>query len=145
MKAFVAVIASLAASAKGEAQIFANGVYGYAGYPGYAYNGLTYAAPATVAAAPVATVAAAAHHAVAAPALAYAHHPYAVVNPSCCRHLRRCPSCRLPRLRRRCPRLHLWRIHLWRIPHPRRLGQALNWQSRIPGLMTNYSCGFLFE
>merc|ERR1712045_1062266 len=79
MKAFVAVIASLAASAKGEAQIFANGVYGYAGYPGYAYNGLTYAAPATVAAAPaVATVA---HHAVAAPALAYAHHPYAVVNP----------------------------------------------------------------
>merc|ERR1712242_361335 len=82
MKAFVAVIASLAASAKGEAQIFANGyangVYGYAGYPGYAYNGLTYAAPATVAAAPVATFA---HHAVAAPALAYAHHPYAVVNP----------------------------------------------------------------
>merc|ERR1712045_703840 len=78
MKAFVAVIASLAASAKGEAQIFANGVYGYAGYPGYAYNGLTYAAPATVAAAPVTTVAAAAPvatfapHAVATPALAYA-------------------------------------------------------------------------
>merc|ERR1711878_77018 len=61
--------------------------------------------------------------------------------PSCCRHLRRCPSCRLPRLSRRCPRLHLWRIHLWWIPHPRRLGQALNRQPRIPGLMTNYSCG----
>merc|ERR1719249_309577 len=85
MKAFVAVLASLAVSAKADAdaQILA--------HPGLAYNyghGLTYAAPGSVAvaAAPAATVAAApvAHAAytvaapVAAPALAYGH---IAVNP----------------------------------------------------------------
>merc|ERR1719295_671829 len=91
MKAFVAVLASLAVSAKADAdaQILAHpGLaynYGGLGWAGYNWgHGLTYAAPGSVAvaAAPAATVAAApvahAAYTVAAPALAYGH---IAVNP----------------------------------------------------------------